>query len=86
MRFSTDKQIGEALIRILTYADLRKHLADDEHHEPLPIYGCARWHDRVPLARIIPDGKERLLDARNNMTYADHLCMEDRRINNEEGC
>lgn len=52
MRFSTDRRIGEALVRILNYAELRKHLADDEHRDPLPIYGSARMYDRLPVARM----------------------------------
>jgi len=48
--FHTDKQIGEAIRRILFYADMRKHLADDEHMDPLPIYGVTRAYDRMPVA------------------------------------
>lgn len=35
---------------LLFLARMRKDLADDEHLNPLPIYGSARMYDRVPLA------------------------------------
>lgn len=44
-----DEFLAGQLLRVLKYADLRKHLADDEHCDPLPIHGSARMYDRLPL-------------------------------------
>lgn len=57
-----DQQIADALTKVLTYADLRKHLADDEHRDPLPIYGARRWFTRrrMPVASLRETPLEKL--------------------------
>lgn len=74
----------DALMKVLAYADLRKHLADDEHRDPLPIYGAARWFDRQPIAARAIDRKEHLRITRG-MMEPDWVEMLPG-INNEEGC
>lgn len=76
----------DALMKVLAYADLRKQLADDEHRDPLPIYGSARWYYRRPLVqqRNLNASKEpwfvRLLMTRTEYEWPAPG------INNEEGC
>jgi len=82
-----------AVLSVLLLADMRKHLADDEHRDPLPIYGSARLYDRIPLAeRRNYTAIERLRLLREQMSppCAGMLCYDGcggymNATNNEEG-
>lgn len=69
----------DALMNVLAYADLRKQLADDEHRDPLPIYGAARMLDRIPLA-MVDTPSERAVVAR------EYYNIPIETVFNEEGC
>jgi hypothetical protein len=74
-----DQQIAHHLHNILRLADLRKHLADDEHRAPLPIHGSARMDDRQPVAA-------QRWSVRNRPALArDHNRAVESCTNNEEG-
>lgn len=77
-----------AVVSVLMLADMRKHLSDDEHRDPLPIYGSVRLYDRMPVAErrnYTPMERLRMLRMQMYPSYTTSILCYPDEGNNEEG-